>query len=285
MILAQATFYGHMGSGSQVDGSSDMPKEPADGWYVMPASYANGRTNFDLKAREMACKPSGSVASNNALPSPRSLQGSTIASRGTPTSSDDKMLASDLQNCDRLAQQQSEAAMTLTPVAPVSVLSPILLLNDINKRKQEEENQPAALANIEGQRLQCRKGARRGVNACVASGQLPGTFLRFLRMDADPQPRFHKSHEPARSIAYHQKCEREQGVIIDRRLLPRIDDRGFLQHFGHADDAADGGILKGDQRLREKRRQHPLQCLRNDDVTRGLKPRQSGRDACCELVR
>lgn len=58
------------------------------------------------------------------------------------------MLASNLQNCDRLAQQQSDAATTLTPVKPVSVLSPILLLSDLNKRKQEEENQPAALENM-----------------------------------------------------------------------------------------------------------------------------------------
>jgi hypothetical protein len=58
-ILAEATFHGHMGSGSQSGGSSDMPKEPADGWYVMPASFANGRTNSDLKARELACKASG----------------------------------------------------------------------------------------------------------------------------------------------------------------------------------------------------------------------------------
>jgi hypothetical protein len=58
-ILAEAAFHGHMGSGSQAGGSSDRPKEPADGWYEMPASYANGRTNFDLKARELACKASG----------------------------------------------------------------------------------------------------------------------------------------------------------------------------------------------------------------------------------
>ena len=140
MILAQVTFYGHMGSGSQVDGGSDMPKEPADAWYVMPASYANGQTNFDLKARELACKPSGSAASNTALSSPRPPQGSTVASRSTP-GLEDKMLASDLQNCDRLAQQQSDAAMTLTPVAPV-------------------ENQPVALENIERQRLQCRQTAQ-----------------------------------------------------------------------------------------------------------------------------
>jgi surface-adhesin protein E len=158
-ILAQVTFYGHMGSGSQVDGGSDMPKEPADGWYVMPASYVNGQTNFDLKARELACKPSSSAASNTVLSSSRPLQGSTVASRGAP-SMEDKMLASDLQNCDRLAQQQSDAAMTLTPVNPVSVLSPILLLNDLNKRKQEEGNQPAALENIERQRLQCRQNAQ-----------------------------------------------------------------------------------------------------------------------------
>jgi hypothetical protein len=56
-ILAEVTFYGHMGSGSQVDGGSDKPKEPADGWFVMRANYVNGQTNFDLKARELACKP------------------------------------------------------------------------------------------------------------------------------------------------------------------------------------------------------------------------------------
>ena len=136
-----------------------MPKEPTDGWYVMPASYINGQTNFDLKARELACKPSGSSASNTAPSSPRPSQGSTVAHRST-LSSEDKMLASDLQSCDRLAQQQAEAAKTLTPVAPVSVLSPILLLNDLNRRKQEEENQPVALENIERQRLQCRQNAQ-----------------------------------------------------------------------------------------------------------------------------
>lgn len=67
MILAQVTFYGRMGSGSQTDGSSDISKEPADGWYVMPASYTNGQTNFDLKARELTCKSSGSSASNAVL--------------------------------------------------------------------------------------------------------------------------------------------------------------------------------------------------------------------------
>jgi hypothetical protein len=50
--------------------------------------------------------------------------------------------------------------MTLTPVNPVSILSPILLLNDLNKRKQEEQNQPAALENIERQRVQCHQNAQ-----------------------------------------------------------------------------------------------------------------------------
>jgi hypothetical protein len=159
-ILAQVTFYGHMGSGSQVEGGSDMPKEPANGWFVMPASYVNGQTNFDLKARELACKPSGSVASNTApSSSPRPPQGLAVTPRSTP-GSEDKMLASGLQNCDLQAQQQSDATRILTPVNPVSVLSPILLLNDLNKRKQEEQNQPVALENIERQRLQCRQNAQ-----------------------------------------------------------------------------------------------------------------------------
>jgi hypothetical protein len=158
-ILAHVVFYGHMGSGAQVDGDSDMPTEPANGWFVMPASYANGETNFDLKARELACRPSGAVASNSASPPPRSPQRSIAPTRNIPDATD-QILASDLQNCDRLAQQQSDAAMTLTPVAPVSVLSPILLLNDLNRRKQEEANQPQALQNIETQRLQCRQNAQ-----------------------------------------------------------------------------------------------------------------------------
>jgi hypothetical protein len=157
-ILAEVTFYGRMGSGSQVDGGSDRPKEPANGWFLLPANYVNGQINFDLKARELACKPPGSVASNTVSPPPRSPQKSPVAPRSIPDA-DDRMLAADLQNCDRVAQQQSDAAMTLTPVAPVSVLSPILLLNDLNRRKQEEANQPQALQNIETQRLQCRQNA------------------------------------------------------------------------------------------------------------------------------
>jgi hypothetical protein len=157
-ILAEITFYGHMGSGSQVDGGSDKPKEPANGWFVMPANYVNGQTNFDLKARDLACKPPGSVASNT-ISQPRPPQKSPVAPRSIPDA-DDKNLAIDLQNCDLAAQQQSDAAKTLTPVAPVSVLSPILLLNDLNRRKQEEANQPQALQNIETQRLQCRQNAQ-----------------------------------------------------------------------------------------------------------------------------
>jgi len=158
-ILAQVTFYGHMASGIQVDGGSDIPKEPANGWFLMPEIFVNGEPNLELKARELACKPSGAAASNSAPRPPRWPQRS-IAASGNMPDANDRTLASDLQNCDRLAQQQSDAAMTLTPVAPVSVLSPILLLNDLNRRKQEEANQPQALQNIEAQRLQCRQNAQ-----------------------------------------------------------------------------------------------------------------------------
>jgi hypothetical protein len=72
---------------------------------------------------------------------------------------------------------------------------------------------------------------------------------------------------------------------MDRRLFPRIDDRGFLQHFRHPDDAANGGILKGDQRLRQQGRQHSPQCLGDDDVARRLKSRQPRRNRRGELTR
>src|ERR1700722_20669454 len=69
-------------------------------------------------------------------------------------------------------------------------------------------------------------------------------FLRFSRINAEPRSRFQMPDDPARSVADHQKCERKQGVVMDWRLLSRIDDRGFLQHLRDPDDAADGGGLK-----------------------------------------
>src|SRR5271170_6635987 len=121
-----------------------------------------------------------------------------------------------------------------------------------------------------------RQGARHAIRAALVLRTLtllPASttvgiyiFLWFSKMDAEPLPRLQMPDDPARSVADNQKCERKQGVVINRRLFPRIDDRGFLQHFRHPDDAADGGILKGDQRLRQQCRQHSLQCLGDNDV-------------------
>lgn len=60
-------------------------------------------------------------------------------------------------NCDRRAEAEAAEASKLTPVAPVSVLNPVLLLNDLHRRKQEEENQPRILEQIELKRQQCRR--------------------------------------------------------------------------------------------------------------------------------
>jgi hypothetical protein len=62
-----------------------------------------------------------------------------------------------LINCDRQADRQSAEASNLTPIAPTSILNPILLLNDLNRRKQQEANQPRLLYKIELERQQCRK--------------------------------------------------------------------------------------------------------------------------------
>ena len=55
MIMASIVFHGHMGGGTQQDGAADVPKEPFDGWHVMPSSDAQGKANVMLKARDMAC--------------------------------------------------------------------------------------------------------------------------------------------------------------------------------------------------------------------------------------
>jgi len=69
----------------------------------------------------------------------------------------DPATAAGLANCDNRAEHESARVSTLTPVAPTSVLNPILLLNDLNRRKQEEANQPQLLNQIELERQQCRQ--------------------------------------------------------------------------------------------------------------------------------
>jgi hypothetical protein len=69
----------------------------------------------------------------------------------------DPAIAAGLANCDDQAERESARVSTLTPIAPTSVLNPILLLNDLNRRKQEEANQPQLLNQIELQRQRCRQ--------------------------------------------------------------------------------------------------------------------------------
>jgi hypothetical protein len=75
---------------------------------------------------------------------------------GRSTQHDAAMTAA-FADCDRQAEQETAQVSTLTPIAPTSVLSPILLLNDLNRRKQEEANQPRLLEQIELKRQQCRR--------------------------------------------------------------------------------------------------------------------------------
>jgi hypothetical protein len=56
-----------MGSGTQQEGAADVPNEPSDGWYVMPARTLDGQDNGMLKARDMACNASGASPASNKL--------------------------------------------------------------------------------------------------------------------------------------------------------------------------------------------------------------------------
>jgi hypothetical protein len=92
-------------------------------------------------------------------------------------------------NCDRRAEAEAAEASRLTPVAPISILNPFLLLNDLHRRKQEEENQPRVLEQIELKRQQCRKDVVAGATfkaqetldqkTDAARGYRPITFEAF----------------------------------------------------------------------------------------------------------
>lgn len=73
------------------------------------------------------------------------------------SSSLDNPVSTEFAACDNRAEQDSSRVANLTPIAPTSVLNPILLLNDLNRRKQEQANQPQLLQQIEAERQQCRR--------------------------------------------------------------------------------------------------------------------------------
>jgi hypothetical protein len=60
-------------------------------------------------------------------------------------------------SCDSQAERKATQATRLTPVDPISVLSPILLLDGLNRQNQEKANQPQLLNQIELERQQCRQ--------------------------------------------------------------------------------------------------------------------------------
>ena len=102
----------------------------------------------------------------------------------------DPELAAGLANCDARAEQDSARVRTPTPINPTSALNPILLLNDVNRRKQDEANQPQLLNQIELERQRCRQtvtadAARRAQEAIdekadIAAGYMAIEFEVFV---------------------------------------------------------------------------------------------------------
>jgi hypothetical protein len=84
---------------------------------------------------------------------------STAQSQNGGPAQQDPRVAAEQRNCDVVAEQSRAQVGNLTPINPVSALNPILLLNDINRRKQEEARQPQLLEQIEQQRQFCYRDA------------------------------------------------------------------------------------------------------------------------------
>jgi len=68
-------------------------------------------------------------------------------------------LAADLVACDNQAARQRDAVLQQKPLDPTSLLSPFLLLNDLDTRRRQQADQPRLLAEIERQRQQCQQQA------------------------------------------------------------------------------------------------------------------------------
>lgn len=106
-----------------------------------------------------------------------------------PIQQQDVAQSEGLLGCDRQADAEVAQASKLTPVAPTSILNPILLLNDLHRRKEEEENQPRLVEQIELKRQQCRKNVVAAASyraqelldqkADAARGYRPITFEAF----------------------------------------------------------------------------------------------------------
>jgi hypothetical protein len=102
-------------------------------------------------AYAMAALPivGGLVVSASAQNSPSSI----------PALSNDGRLAAELAACDNQAARQRDAVLQQRPLDPTSLLSPFLLLNDLDTRRRQQADQPRLLAEIERQRQQCQQQA------------------------------------------------------------------------------------------------------------------------------
>src|ERR1700688_109960 len=94
--------------------------------------------------------------------------------------------------------------------------------------------------------------------------------------DAALRARLEPAHRAAQKIAHYEIHDGEAAVECYRALLARVDDVGRLEYVGHADDAGDRRILKRDDGLRQERRRHAEDRLRQDDEPRRLAGGEAG---------
>lgn len=148
--LSSVAFDGSMGSGTHVlESSYDKSQQR---WIDIDTDVGDVAKTLLLKVREAACRGSGS---GEASVSNQPTQPTQPNPQTSPEES--SILADNLERCNAQAAREVAEATTPTPIDPKSVLSPILLLNDLNRRKQQEANQPQVLQQIELERQQCRK--------------------------------------------------------------------------------------------------------------------------------
>jgi len=75
----------------------------------------------------------------------------------SPVLQQDPTIVEGQQSCDRQAEvEAAQASSSVTPFSPTSLLNPILILAEANRRKQEEANRAQLLNRIELNRQQCR---------------------------------------------------------------------------------------------------------------------------------
>ena len=110
----------------------------------------------DGQQPEPMSKPAASQIGQQPLSTAPSLQ---LSQQKNAESEGDPQLTADFANCDQRAAQQTAVASAQQPLDPNHLLNPLLLLNDLGARRQQEADQPRRLAVIEQQRQQCHQNA------------------------------------------------------------------------------------------------------------------------------